>query len=327
MLQAPDKKSEFLNKCALILEVFVFSLRKLLPLLVLVVGAAAQNDQMSPTMRDAAQRMLKDGVDTVKKQYYNPNPSSAFDDRAKQAQQKIASAKTLSESFGIIAWTFDALNDSHTFFQPPRRAFDVENGWRVGFVGDDCFITAVQPGSDAEAKGLKPGDRVLTMEGFRPTRDTMWKLNYAFNTLAPRSAMHFQLVSPGGQPHQVEVNAIVRPLRAKVFDDPNDVWSEVERQQNILHESDPRYAEAGDIFIMKLANFVLPEDKVNTLLGKTKHHENLVIDLRSNPGGYVDALKTLLGGVFDHIEPKALETRGRQAPWQSIHRKGDRAGG
>jgi carboxyl-terminal processing protease len=47
------------------------------------------------------------------------------------------------------------------------------------------------------------------------------------------------------------------------------------------------------------------------MLGKARKHENLVIDLRGNPGGSVETLKYLVGGVFDK-EVKIADRRGRK---------------
>ena len=62
---------------------------------------------------------------------------------------------------------------------PPRKASRTEYGWRMQMIGDKCFITAVQPGSDAEAKGLKPGDEIYSWDGYEPTRDNLWKMQYS----------------------------------------------------------------------------------------------------------------------------------------------------
>src|ERR1700730_5133017 len=48
------------------------------------------------------------------------------------------------------------LDGAHTFFLPPARAASFEYGWEMKMVGNQGYVTAVKPGSDAEAKGLKP---------------------------------------------------------------------------------------------------------------------------------------------------------------------------
>jgi len=72
---------------------------------------------------------------------------------------------------------------------------------------------------------------VIAIEGFRPTRDNLWKLRYAFNTLAPRSAMRLVLANSNGQPRELEVKASVTQLRGR-FGDINDIWDIIRKQEN-----------------------------------------------------------------------------------------------
>ena len=147
------------------------------------------NDSMTSIQRDQALEMLKDVYEKVEKDYYDPAFHGVnLDSRYKDAQQKIRAAQSLSEAFGDIAWMLDGLNDTHTFFDPPPRPYVVRDGWEAKFVGDACMITAVKEGSDAAAKGLKPGDQILAIEGFRPratpggsstTRFTRWRRDRA----------------------------------------------------------------------------------------------------------------------------------------------------
>ncbi len=272
------------------------------------------NQQMPPILRDQALRMLKDANETVKKQYYDQKFHGVdLDGRMQAAEKKIRESKSFSESLGVVAWDLDALNDSHTFFIPPARPFDIQNGWEMAFVGDNCFITAVQQNSDAVAKGVKPGDQVLSIEGVRPTRETLWKIHYAFNALAPRSAMHFTLLSPGGQPRQVEVKSAVIKQRQTIDlgIDPNSIWDIIRQYQSSERENRVRHAEAGDVELEKLPSFEMDDNEVERILGRIKDRQNLVVDLRGNGGGSIDVLSHLLGGVFDH-EVKIADPVGRK---------------
>src|SRR5205085_10583892 len=128
--------------------------------------------------------VLKNIKDEIKKNYYDPNFHGLdLEARFKTAEEKVKTATSLGQMYGIIAQAVLDLNDSHTTFIPPARAARTNYGWRMQMIGDKCFVTAVQPDSDAEAKGLKPGDQVLSVNGFQPTRDNMWKMQYFFNTL------------------------------------------------------------------------------------------------------------------------------------------------
>ena len=135
-------------------------------------------DVMTSLQRDEALRMLKDVDEKVAKEYYDLKYHGVdLDARYQEAAQRIAKAQNLSEAFGVIAWFLDVLNDSHTFFVPPSRPFLIEDGWEAGFIGDKCLIIAVKDGSDAASKGVKPGDELALIEGFRPTRANWWKLS------------------------------------------------------------------------------------------------------------------------------------------------------
>ena len=79
---------------------------------------------------------------------------------------------------GIVAQLVLELNDSHTVFVPPGRISHVEYGWQMKAVGDDCYVSAVKPGSDAEAKGLKVGDRVVSIDGIPLDRTKIWLAKY-----------------------------------------------------------------------------------------------------------------------------------------------------
>jgi len=258
-------------------------------------------DVMTPLQRDEALRMLKDVNEKVSKEYYDATYHGLnLDARYKEAEQKIGKAESLSDAFGIIAWYLDALNDSHTFFVPPRRPFLVEDGWEASFIGDTCMITAVKEGSDAASKGLKPGDQLIAIEGFRPSRANWWKLNYAFHGLAPRSGMKLALASPGGQPREVMVMSSVHQL-PKAYDWSNgfDVWNVIRQQQDEQERNRPRTAEMGDVLVWKLPEFMVSDDQIDGILHKAGNHKALVIDLRGNPGGAEENLSRLLGGVFD----------------------------
>ena len=73
-------------------------------------------------------------------------------------------------------------------------------------IGDKCYVIAVKPGSDAEAKGLKRGDLILSIDGFTPTREVVWKILYYYYTLRPKPGMRLVVQSPEGAPRQVDVS-------------------------------------------------------------------------------------------------------------------------
>ena len=78
-------------------------------------------------------------------------------------------------------------------------------------IGDHCYVMWVEPGSDAEAKGVKPGDEVMTLNGYVPSRDNLWKMGYVFNLLRPQPGLRVTLRSPAAAERQVDVMAKMTP--------------------------------------------------------------------------------------------------------------------
>ena len=257
---------------------------------------------MNSLQRGQALQMLKDVADTIRKQYYDATFHGVnFEARYSQAEQNIRQVATLSQAFGAIATMLDGLNDSHTFFLPPPRPYIVQDGWDATFIGDKCFVTAVKEGSDAAAKGLKPGDQIVTVEGFRANRESWWKLEYALHGLAPRSGMTLGVVSPGTLPHDVAVLAAVKSLlKTYDFTRDYDIWQVIREQENKGKQLKPRSIVQGDVLVWKLPAFLISDDEIDGVLHKANNHKALIIDLRDNRGGSEDNLTRLLGGVLDH---------------------------
>jgi carboxyl-terminal processing protease len=242
--------------------------------------------------------MLQLMKDYLKEYYYDPAYHGMdVDARFKAAEEKINQAGSLGQIMGVIAQTLAELNDSHTFFVPPPRPVDVDYGWKMQIIGAACFVVAVKSGSDAEAQGLKPGDEVLTLDGFKPTRDNIWKMEYSFNVLRPQPGKHIVVRTPDGQQRDLALKAKVekRPKQVNITEYYNAINDEEEDEKKL-----PRYFDAGDALIWKLREFGLTESKVDDMMKKAHDKKALILDLRGNGGGYETTLKRLVGYVFDH---------------------------
>jgi Periplasmic protease len=125
------------------------------------------------------------------------------------SHEKLKAANSLGQAYGIIAQSVLDLNDSHTLFFPPERAATIEYGWQMQIFGDKAFISAVKPGSDAEAQGIKPGDMVISIDGFKPSRENAWRMKYGYYTIRPQAAVRLLLQNPKGEERQLDVKATV----------------------------------------------------------------------------------------------------------------------
>jgi C-terminal processing protease CtpA/Prc len=273
----------------------------------LISQARAQG--LSTFDRDFAEEMLKAAKDDVKKQYYDVNFRGLdIESRFQAASQRLKQATNRDQLILIVAQALLDMNDSHTFFRPPSRAARVEYGWEMRAIGDKTYVTAVKPKTDAEAKGVKTGDLIVSVDGYAPTRDNLWKIYYRYYTLVPARSIKLVLQSPGGQPRDVEVLSKIEKT-AQVVDWEGVYVRYLSEGQDV--ETD-RYVEiSDDLFIWQMTSFVKSSDRVEAMMRKAQRFKTLVLDLRGNGGGYVDISEQLVGYFFDR-EVKIADQKGRK---------------
>jgi C-terminal processing protease CtpA/Prc len=281
-----------------------------IPFLIAVVSAStlgnARPAQQSISKLDLERTrgMLRDAYDLVKKNYYDVKFHGLdWDARFRQFDEQMMSANSLSQGFAIVADFLSGLNDSHTFFSPPARTFRVEYGYRLQLVGNNTFISRVRPGTDAEAK-VHPGDEVLSLNRIRIARSSFWQMNYALDVISPQAATNLALRDPAGSVREAAVTSKMQQLK-KVMDLTSsnggvDLWNLIREGENIDHVVRQRYVESGDVMIWKMPEFDLDINGVDHMFGIARKHKTLILDLRGNPGGYVDTLARMVGNVFDH---------------------------
>lgn len=229
------------------------------------------------------------------------------------AEADIKSAPSNGDIFGIIAQTLLRLNDSHTFFDPPRRAATVDYGWVMRIIGDTAYVTDVTSGSDAEAQGLKVGDAVLGVDRYQPTRSDFWNLLYLYNFLSPQAAVTLLVRSPGAAgPRRLLIHSRVTPGR-EVLDygrlDGADYWDEVRERQNARHAVDDRFAAVGnDVLVWQMREFI-DEDQMDRAMKRARDYPNLIIDVRNNLGGSVRALVRLMSYFVSSVDTMATTRR------------------
>lgn len=278
---------------------------------------------------DRSRQMLRDAHDELKKHYYDTKYHRLdLEARYKEFDGAIAKATSVAQGFSIVASFLDGLNDSHTFFRPPQRAYRVEYGFRVQMFGDKAIIARVRPGTDAEMK-VKPGDEVLSWNGMPIQRATLWKINYFYNALAPQKASMLSLRDPSGATREVTVDSKVQQLKRRLDlsggGDGSDLWQLVRDEENADHYVRQRTAESEGATIWKMPEFDMTDEEVDRMFASVRKHPALILDLRGNPGGLVTTLERMVGNVFDHdvkiadrtgrktLKPQLAKTRGSNA--------------
>ena len=274
---------------------------RLLLILPLLASPGRIAAQVTSFERQRAHIMLDVVRDDIRKYYFDStyggvSLSAVFD----TAGARLDRATALSQLIGAIAQATLAFNDSHTGFLPPGLVYRAEYGWRLRFIGDTCRILRVKEGSDAEAKGVHPGDAVLTIEGYQLTRDNLWQLQYLLGAIRPLATLHITIRPPGGEPRSLEIAAKVIERRHIV--DPGssfDLGELIREEDDAWTESAPRWAEFDDrVVVWWVGSFYSYSEWVDALVKSARKHQAVVLDLRGNSGGAVRSLLRLLGGLY-----------------------------
>jgi C-terminal processing protease CtpA/Prc len=253
--------------------------------------------------RERAEVMLSEIHEALRKNYYDPKFHGLdIDERFRAYKEKIQKSETLGDAFRTVAAYLAGLDDSHTFFLPPRRSYHFDYGYQMRMVGDSCYITEIRSGSDSGSK-LRLGDQVVSLDGYKVNRKDFWQLQYFLNQLAPKPVTEMTLRSPAGELRKEQI--ITRYDQGKhlkdltfaggLIDNYNLIFEE-EKQRHVLRQ---RYHEQGEAMIWKMPIFDLDDDGVDHLMKMARKHKTLILDLRGNPGGYVATLERMIANVFD----------------------------
>ena len=258
--------------------------------------------QFSKSDRDLAEAMLRDAAADVRKNYYDAKLHNVdWEAKVRQARENIDKADSMDTAVSEVAALLDNLNDSHTYIVLPNRNYTHDYGFKIQLVGDRCYVVRVRPESDAEKTGLKRGDEIVAVNEHPVSRQTLWRIQYIYNNLRPQPGLRLTLRSDDASPRQLDVMAKIKPSSVNKYNLHQGINQIVRDLDNEYHSRQPQYYDRGDaLLVVKLPEFILSAQAVDEILGKMRKHKGVVLDLRHNPGGYVETEDRLLGGMFEN---------------------------
>lgn len=263
-------------------------------LLLCTVCLAGGGGQIPKEDRALYKQMLADARSDLNDRYYDKSfrgidLARLFD----SASEKLAAATTTWEAIDVIVSTLYQFNDSHTSFIPPQRASQVDYGWTMASVGEAALVMSVDPGSNAATRGLAPGDEVLALNRYRPTRDNLWQITHYYSLVRPQVQQHLVIRKPDGTQRTIDVRSKTRvrqvlQLSDAFLDAAQDAW----RDRDVYWTVEP------GILVWRMTYF-RDSDALGELIAKARQAKALVLDLRGNGGGLLEGLKALVAGTFD----------------------------
>lgn len=194
----------------------------------------------------------------------------------KYVPTKHAAVTNQEKVWGAIAGLANSLGDPYTYFLPPQEKtlFEQDVSGSFGGVGmqigmKDGFVTVIAPlkGSPAERAGIKKGDRVYRIDGATTTEMNIDKALYLIRGKigTPVKLTLFR----EGQKDAIEVTVVREAIQVPTIDTE----------------------KRDDVFIVRLYGF--PATGADLFANAMREFGNsgahkLVLDLRGNPGGYLE---------------------------------------
>src|SRR5262249_13519268 len=158
------------------------------------------------------------------------------------------------------------------------RDFKHSYGFRMEMIGEDCFITAVRPGSPAEKSGLQAGDRLLRVGNMTPNRREYSKLVYLLNVLRPLPGIHLEVVKPHGENKTYEFAAMIRQETHLMgpTDFNKELW-DAQSKAALYDRTSKRISDT--VLVWKIPAFNTNEKGADSIVNEAKPYKSVIIDL------------------------------------------------
>jgi len=263
--------------------------------------------------REWVKGLLQIVASDVQRHYYDPNLHGVdWEALVRRADDNIEKASSINDAISEIAAVLDSLNDSHTFFIPSPRAYVHDYGFDMKMIDSHCYVIRVEPGSDAQKKGLKLGDEITAVNKHRVSRSAYWRLKYMYEVLQPQTALGLTLKDEAGSDRELTVSAKDEPSSHIRYVWPggiNHLLRDIDRENDLMRV---RYFSKGkNLLAAKMPGIVYSPLEADRILGRMRKHKAVVLDLRGTPGA-PETLSRLLGGLFE-TDLKVYDRIGRRS--------------
>lgn len=194
----------------------------------------------------------------------------------KYVPTKHAAVSNQEKVWGAIGGLANSLGDPYTYFMPPQEKsiFEQDVQGNFGGVGmqigvKDSMLTVIAPlkGSPAERAGIKKGDKILKIDNATTSEMTVDKALYLIR------------------------GEVGKPVRLTLFRIEGGESFDVSVIREVIQVPTIDTEKRGDIFIIRLYGF--PATGADLFRQSLREFvqsgsDKLVLDLRGNPGGYLE---------------------------------------
>lgn len=205
--------------------------------------------------------------------------------------------------YGAIQGMTASLEDPYTMFLPPeeqqRSQEDLSGsfygvGIQLGYIDNTLAVTAPLAGSPAEAAGVKAKDLIIRVKDEKIDKETQgWTLSEAVNNIRGERGTKVTLtllrrsenLSEASKPFEVTLTRdeiVVPSAELKYIDLPNG--------KKAAHIILTRFGDRTDAEL---------DEAIKSINAQSGQIQGIVLDMRNNPGGYLDGAVTVASEFID----------------------------
>lgn len=214
--------------------------------------------------------------------------------------------------YGAIQGLAGSLDDPHTVFMPPEDAKvfkeDVSGefqgvGMEIGIRNGQLTVVAPLKGTPAERAGLRPGDKIIKVDG-RSTQGII--IEEAVKLIRGPKGTEVMLTIFREGWSETKDFVIVRD----VIEIPSLTWEL--KEENIAYVKIYHFSETAQLTFARTAAEILNSPA-----------EKIILDLRNNPGGYLEVAQNIAGWFLPNGSLVTIEDFGGKREAKEYRARGN----
>lgn len=275
--------------------------------LILIYLVIPQRSKAQSVQRGEMEDVLKIVSADVQKNFYDPKMKGLdWPALTDETRRRIESSNNMGQMILAICSLLAKLDDSHTYFVPPRLTQKADFGFSARAYGNEVLVYEVEKKGPAAKAGLEVGDRIISLNGIAVDRGSIRQILRLLQRVVPTPELEIAAISPDGISRNLHIKA--RMILTQEHQYIESVWRVADNQRARDVHTNFSYKDDGDsISYVAIPDFVDSPDATYAAIKRAEHSRAVVLDLRGNPGGWHETLLQFLG--FFTEQPALLARR------------------
>jgi len=265
--------------------------------LLIIIVALAGKVLSENVERGRWEDVLKIVSADVQKNFYDPQMRGLdWAALTEATRQRIRSSNNTGQMILAISTLLSRLQDSHTYFVPPRLTAQADFGFKARAYGSEVRVYEITKKGPAERSGLQIGDAILSLNGVPLDRSNIRETLWLVSRVVPATALDLEVATAG--PHAVHIPAHL--VTSQEHEYIESVWrvADWQRARDVRVNFSHRDYGTG-ISYVGIPSFTASPELTYSEVSGAQRANVLILDLRGNSGGWEETLTSFLGFFTD----------------------------